>query len=103
MCSEIRHFLCAVISAMIKLDCKRLGRRASAIGDDMQNEACRKKQPEVCGFQDPVSIIIESTIGGGEGEQRTKHCLALENGRKKRDWPSFISLKAKVRHTLHKY
>lgn len=74
---------------MIKLDCKRLGRRASAIGDDIQNEACRKRQPEACGFQDLVSIIIESTIGGGGGEQRTKHCLALENGRKKTDWPSF--------------
>ena len=85
MCSEIRHFHCAVISIMIKLDCKHLGKRgASAIGDDTQKEAYRKKQPEVCRFQDLVSRIMESTTGGAGGRLRTKHCLAQENGRKKK-------------------
>lgn len=75
MCSEIRHFHCAAISIMIKLDCKCLGRGVSAIGDDTQKEAHRKKQPGVCSFQDCVSRIIEPTIRGGGVDGREQNTV----------------------------
>lgn len=75
---------------MIKLDCKRLGRRgASAIGDDTQKEACKRKLPEICSFQDLVSRIIEPTIrGGGGGEAEKKTLSSTKEWQEKRDWPS---------------
>lgn len=83
MCSEIGYFHCAVISTMIKYDFKHLGRsRALAIGEDIENEASQRKQPEVCSFQGLVSRIIEPTIKGIGG--REQNSLSQENGRKKK-------------------
>lgn len=60
----------------------------SAIGDDTQKEACRKKQPEVCSFQDLVSRITDPTIRSGGEEAKNKTLSGTREWQEKRDWPS---------------
>lgn len=84
MCSEIGYFHCAVISTMIKYDFKHLGRsRALAIGEDIENEASQRKQPEVCSFQGLVSRIIEPTIKGIGGREQNTVCHKRMAGKRR--------------------